>query len=152
MTDSVLYDKADWHSGGDFPDDLPPVAGGTHIGMFFAWAAIHDLAGELHREDFPEGLASLIDRRVTPAQACEELLDGKFHDEDLSPEGNAFAQAYYNAKGYYRDLGAVSTALELASVYHIPDSWVSYDLIAPYIDKQFKKWKRPGLLGRLFER
>lgn len=30
------YDRADWHSGGDFPKDLTDEAGGTHIGMFLA--------------------------------------------------------------------------------------------------------------------
>ena len=36
----MKYDDAGWHVGGDFPDDLPPEAGATHIGMFAAWCML----------------------------------------------------------------------------------------------------------------
>src|SRR5688572_23363485 len=40
------YDDADWHYGGDFPEDVPEQAGATHMGMFVAWAWSAGLAGE----------------------------------------------------------------------------------------------------------
>ncbi|WP_441328174.1 DUF7832 domain-containing protein [Mesorhizobium album] len=33
----MKYDDASWHSGGNFPRELPPEAGATHIAMFVAW-------------------------------------------------------------------------------------------------------------------
>ena len=44
----MSYDRADWHYGGDYPKDMPPENGGTHIGIFLAWAIIHHLEGDLH--------------------------------------------------------------------------------------------------------
>ena len=41
----MSYDKADWHSGGNYPADLPSDNGGTHIGMFLAWAILRGLEG-----------------------------------------------------------------------------------------------------------
>lgn len=44
----MKYDDASWHVGGEFPKELPPQAGATHIGMFAAWCMLAGLAGELH--------------------------------------------------------------------------------------------------------
>ena len=50
----MAIDNANWHYGGDgFPEDLPPEAGGTHIGMFLAWAIINHLESEMQRETSP---------------------------------------------------------------------------------------------------
>jgi hypothetical protein len=47
----MKYDDSSWHYGGDvFPEDLPPEAGGTHIGMFLAWAIMNYLESEMHSE------------------------------------------------------------------------------------------------------
>jgi hypothetical protein len=45
----MAYDRADAHYGGNFPSDLPPEAGATHIGMFLAWVILNGLEGEFHR-------------------------------------------------------------------------------------------------------
>ena len=45
----MAYDKTDWHYGGDYPENLPSKNGGTHIGMFLAWAINNNLEGEILR-------------------------------------------------------------------------------------------------------
>ena len=47
----AYYDLTDWHYGGDYPPDLPPENGGTHIGFFLAWAIHRGLQGEIHDEE-----------------------------------------------------------------------------------------------------
>ena len=49
----MTYDKADWHYGGDFPSDLKPEDGATHIGMFLAWIIENDLISEFHLKESP---------------------------------------------------------------------------------------------------
>jgi hypothetical protein len=44
----MKYDDATWHSGGDFPKDLPAEAGATHIGMFVSWG-VSDAVGNAQR-------------------------------------------------------------------------------------------------------
>jgi hypothetical protein len=136
----VKYDDWPWHAGGDFPADLPPEAGGTHIGMFVAWALLHGLAGDIHLIEFPEPLARLRERRVTPGQFFLDACDGKFTDEDLSELGNRFAQHYYehdDRPGAYFTDYAATVATEPSSIYHVPDSWETYDRLAPVIQQRF---------------
>ena len=71
-------DKIDWHSGGNFPDDLPPENGGTHIGMFLAWIINNDLIGEMHLEDSIEFINSVKNREKTGRDFLIEQCDGKF--------------------------------------------------------------------------
>lgn len=139
----MKYDDASWHSGGEFPADLPPAAGATHSGMFLAWALISGLGGEYHVIDSVDDLAQLRARKITPGQYFLVVCDGKFTDEDLSAEGNDFAQAYFdlekgNFLGDYREF----LVKGLASDYHVPDSWRSFDKLRPVLDRRLANWRR----------
>ena len=94
----MKYDDASRHFGGDFPADLPHGTAATYTGIFVTWAFLSGLAGSMHVEDFPGEIASLRERRVTPAQFFLSSCDGKFTDEDLTTEGNAFATTYFDFK------------------------------------------------------
>jgi hypothetical protein len=89
----MKYDDASWHSGGNFPKDLPAEAGAAHTGMFVVWALVSGLAGDVHVTEFPDEIAKLWARSITPEEFFLSTCDGKFTDEDLNDEGNAFAQA-----------------------------------------------------------
>lgn len=141
----MTYDRADWHSGGQFPPELPPECGGTHIGLFLAWAIMSGLEGELHREDSQEDLLLVRERRMTGRDFLFRACDGKFWDEDLSEEGNAFARWYYSAGGggygpYLVDYEA-TLARGLPSLYHVEGTWAAYDRLAPVIDRRYAEWK-----------
>ena len=139
----MAYDRADWHYGGDFPKDLPPEAGGTHIGIFLAWAILRGLEGEVHRDDSAESLQAVRDRRLTGRDFLMKECDEKFVDEDLSEEGNAFTEAYFQKEGpggYLADYEDVLGG-HLPSLYHVEDTWANFDRLAPVLDKRFAEWK-----------
>jgi hypothetical protein len=139
----VKYDDASWHYGGKFPKDLPDEAGGTHTGMFVAWALLAGLAGEIHTNGSPEAIEKLRSRRVTPGQFFFEACDGKFTDEDLSDEGNAFAQEYFDFdRGAYINDYAQLLAKDLPSQYHVRDTWTNFDKLHPVLNKRFHDWRR----------
>jgi len=139
----MKYDDASWHTGGMFPADLPPEAAATHIGMFLAWCMLHGLAGELHTGDLAEDLALLEVRALTPGQWLLRACDGKFTDEDVNDDGNAFTAAYFEADDLpYIDDYQTALSSELASIYNVPDTWESYDTLAPLIDARFTQWQR----------
>ena len=115
--------------------------------MFVAWSMLNDLAGTIHTADFPDDLLKLRNRELSPEDWFVRACDGKFTDEDLSEEGNAFARAYYaNDEGlrtgsacYLADYEAVFPGLY--SLYRVPDGWETYDKIAPVFSKRFMKWR-----------
>ena len=139
----MKYDDASWHYGGQFPKDLPDEAGATHTGMFVAWALLAGLAGELHSDEFPEDVEKLRSRSVTPGQFFLEACDGKFTDEDLNDDGNAFAQEYFDFDrgAYMKDYDRL-LANGLPSQYHVADTWTNFEKLRPVLDKRFADWRR----------
>jgi hypothetical protein len=141
----MAIDRADWHSDGDFPAELPPENGGTHIGLFLAWIIHNNLQGELHEESREE-LEAVRARRMTGREFLFHSCDGKFWEDDLNVEGNEFAAAYYtgeNGQGsgeYISDYEELLTS-GLPSMYHVEDTWANYDIIASVIDRRYANWR-----------
>lgn len=137
----MAYDRADWHYGGDFPADLPRERGGTHVGMFLAWAATAHLIGELHADESPDDLRKLRDREITGCQFLFAACDEKLTEEDLNEEGNAFAKDYYATDRYLDDYADV-LGDDLESLYHVEDSWENFDRLKPILDRRLAAWRR----------
>lgn len=142
----MTYDRADWHYGGNYPEGLPDENGGTHIGMFLAWAILNGQAGALLKEHSPQYLDALRARRITGREVLFEACDGKFWSDDLSEEGNAFAQVYYAVK--YLDDYSATLGDSHPTLYHIENSWENYDRIAPVITRRFELWKKSGSIEK----
>lgn len=139
----MTYDDASWHRSGDFPASLPPEAAATHAGIFLAWALEAGLGGDYHVVDSAEDLEHLLARKQTPGQYFLAVCDGRLTDDDLSAEGNAFAQAYYHQDGasFIRDYHEY-LAKGLPSEYHVADNWTSFDKLRPVLDRRLANWRR----------
>jgi len=138
----MKYDDASWHYGGDFPSDLPNAAGGTHIGMFVSWCLLNGLGGEIHAEEFPDILEKLRNRGLTPGAWFFQACDGEFTDEDLSEEGNDFAKNYFDFDvGQYLDDYQNSVGSDLPTLYHVSDTWQTFDVLSPIIQGRYQEWK-----------
>ena len=138
----MKYDDASWHSGGEFPSDLPPEAGATHSGMFLAWAWLNGMAGENALDEASYFISPLQDRAVTPGAHFLAQCDGKFVDDDLNDTGNAFAAAYFDFEtGDYAMDYESALAGNCETMYHVPDTWKSYDTIMPILDRRFAEWR-----------
>jgi len=144
------YDDADWHYGNDYPKHLPDVNAATHMGMFVAWAWSAGLAGE----EFADDAQDLAQRKRTPGEYLFNELDEKFTSDLLNEEGNRFASAYYLSEKNPTFLTDYENAVSKAvnSLYEVPDSWQTFDLIKPILDKRLEYWRNPpkkGMLGFL---
>jgi hypothetical protein len=137
----MKYDDASWHYGGEFPEDLPKDAAATHTGMFLAWALLKGLGGELFVDEEPELVQQLENRTITPGQFFLRNCDGKLIDEDFSEQGNAFAEAYFDLQSgdYLADYESL-VGDELPSLYHVPDSWETFDRLRPHLDERYSAW------------
>ena len=135
----MAIDRADWHYGGDFSADLPIENGATHIGMYLTWIIKNNLQGELLDEEMPEAVADLKKRKISGRDFLLDYCDEKFTEDELSDEGLAFTESYYS-DDYMTDYEA-TLARNLASIYHVENSWENYDKIAPVISRRFNNWK-----------
>ncbi len=139
----MKYDDATWHSGDEFPADLPTEAAATHAGIFLAWALIAGLGSEYHLVDSAEELEHLLARKQTPGQYFLTVSGGKLTDDDLSAEGNAFAKAYYQQDGasFIADYQEYLTK-GLPTEYHVADSWTNFDKLQPVLYRRLANWRR----------
>ncbi len=144
QTTAMNYDRIDWHTGGDFPKELPSENGATHIGMFLAWAIVRNLESADLRARSGAELDAVRARRMTGRTLLLARCDGRLADADLCDEGNAFARDYYQEVryGYLRDY-AQTLAVGIESVYHVANTWEAFDQLLPLLDRAFHRWKRP---------
>jgi hypothetical protein len=133
----MAYDKAAWHCRGDFPQDVPRENGATHIGMFLAWAILHDMVSDELRADAAEDVAAVRERRMTGRVFLFRHLDGVLGEGDLNDAGKAFAGHYY--KKYMGEFDRF-VRKEFPTAYHIGDTWENYDAVANVIDKRYSEW------------
>lgn len=135
------YDKAKWHFGGDFPEDLDPFQGYVHTGMFLGWLIDNDLVSEefkVHSED----IELLKKRKLTGSQIFERCCDGVLMLEDISEIGNRFALPYFDFDtGQYLSDYEKTLAENLPTMYHVADTWDSYLKLKQVLDKKFLEWK-----------
>lgn len=137
----MAYDKADWHYGGNFPDDLPIVNGGTHIGMYISWIFNNILYSEeiIEEYELSDEVDDLKNRNITGREFLFDCLDETFVDDFLSDEGVEFTEYYY--QGDFIEDYENTLARTLPSTYHVEDTWENYDKIAQVLDKRFHEWK-----------
>lgn len=145
----MKFDDASWHSEGDFPADLPPEAGATHIGIFLTWL----IRGQhLSDEVFAEAEDDIFAVQAGTMSGAEFLLtwfDGQLGDAVLSRTGADFAMAYYEGAGgevtFLSDYAeAFSSVPEIDTLYKVPDTQESYDLVASVISYRFEQWLHAG--------
>ena len=135
----------------NFPRIVDDEAGATHTGMFLAWCLLNDL-GE-PEEFLASEVAQLRERAITPGAFFLFFSDGKLVSSSLSEVGNAFTIAYYEGRRdslpFVADYAAALGAAE-DDVYRIPDTWATYDVVAPVISERYATWiarGKPGYLG-----
>lgn len=136
-----VYDKAKWHFGGNFPEDLDIFQGYVHTGMFVGWLIDNDLMSEEYMQDcvFTEQFKK---RELTGPQLFEKCGDGVLMLEDISHLGNQFALEYFNFDiGQYLNDYEITLGQNLPSLYYVKDSWENYNKIKQVIDKRFEEWK-----------
>lgn len=135
----MVTDKAKWHYGGDFPEDLPDENGATHIGMFLAWIINNNLQGEFFDEEMADGLSDVWNRKITGRDFLIDYCDEVLMGEEFTEDGLVFSDEYY--EGDYISDYEKALAANLPTVYHVQNTWENYDVIALIIDQKFKKWK-----------
>ena len=142
MSDPVVYDKAKYHYGGDYPDGLPEEQAFVHTGLYLGWI----IDRNLYSAAFAEGSGDLIARfkaREATGPEVYEWWDGCLIDDMLGDEGNAFSRHYFDFdRGRFLNDYEELLAAGLPSLYHVPDTWESYERLKTRIDERYDEWRR----------
>lgn len=150
----MKYDDAEYQFL-NFSTDQPNETGGTHIGMYLAWAILRDLGGD-HFDDVhaKAQIAELKARRTTGCEVLFDRCDGKLTDDDFNELGNAFTAAYYE-KYFTRDYERLfqndfgKTGHDIDDFCAVPDTQENFDRLAELLDQRFRQWQaaRSGKSG-----
>lgn len=142
MADTLVFDKAKWHYEGEYPADLAVDQAFVHTGLYLGWIIDVGLYSEEFAEDFVKEIKRFKARKLT-GPGVYRAADGVFTDDMLNEDGLEFTEAYFDFETgkYLKDYEKLLSAA-LPSMYHVPDSWESYDLLKPQIDKRYSAWRR----------
>jgi hypothetical protein len=135
------YDKAKWHSDGDFPSGISSVQPFVHTGLYLGWIIERELYSEEFADDNADEIPLFLSRAITGTRVYE-ICDGVFTPDMLSEEGYAFTDSYFDfeSDGYFKDYERL-LASDLLSIYYVQDTWVNYDKIKACIDRRYSDWK-----------
>jgi len=128
-------DKAKWHYGGDFPEELDIYQGYVPTGMFIGWLIEHDLIGEDFKKEFSLEINMAKNKKITPTKFYEDFMDGVFCNDIITPEAIDFVEQYFEEHypgDYDKTLGQ-----GLPSLYHVKDTLDNYNKIAEVITKRY---------------
>jgi hypothetical protein len=137
MEDIMVYDKAKYHYGGDYPEGLPQEQAFVHTGMFLGWLIDNDLCSEEFKNEAKDQIEAFKKREITGADVYAHW-DGCLLSDMLSDEGNNFAEAYYEGK-YLDDYDELLTP-DLPSIYQAENTWDNYEKIKNRIDMRYKEF------------
>ena len=133
------FDKARWHDGSVHDEGLPEEQSFVHTGLFVAWCALNGLWDPEHSDE--EVLRAMRERTASPI-ALYEWNNGCFFPFMLTKEGREFAHTYFDfVMGEYLKDYATTLALGLPSTYRVPNTWESYDRVAPVIETRYRAFK-----------
>lgn len=137
----TIYDKADWHSGGEWPDGLPESQSFVHGGFYLAWLVDRGLTSDHFRTTLPEPLADFRAGRITGAKLLE-AWDGALDSDMMSDEGREFSDWYYGEDGstflmdYFEEFGD-----EVESPYEVKDTRRNYERVKAFLDDRLEEWR-----------
>ncbi len=133
----MTYDDAGWHQDSVGEHGLDPDCAATHIGMFFAWLAYHDLVDTERTNTAP-----LLARSITPGKFLIDHCCGEINSADVTARGAAFCEAAY--RQYLRVYDAIPEIARCEVSYAAPDTWETYDAVAPVIQEAYEVFRHGG--------
>ena len=113
----------------------------NHIGLFLTWVIRRNLEGELHREEFPKALEEVRTGALPGVDFFLRECDGKFWDEDVSPELLPFVEEYYGGGQYWTDyVGWVLDELGDLPLEFVA-GWEDYLKLEPLLDRAYEAFR-----------
>lgn len=142
--EEIIFDKAKWHLGGDFPEKVNQFQAYVHTGMFICWIVFRDMLSEEYNDELNLEVKQLLNRSVSPSSFYHDYFDGVFSSEQIDPTIINFVKKYFDFENglYLKDYtNTLDKDDNLPSIFHIADNWENFDKLKPILDQRFNEWK-----------
>ena len=137
----MKYDHPDYHWSNEFPEGLDEDNAMTHMGFFFSWALQHGLISDFHLDDTDTAEQVQLVKNGS-ASAREYVIancDSQLTNEDLTDQGNDFANEYY-VRDFFDDYTKLF-ADQYESPYHVEENSANSERVRRMLDERFSQWK-----------
>lgn len=132
-----VYDKADWHLEGEWPEGLPEEQSFVHIGYYLGWLIDRSHTSAEFNKDFEKDIARFKKGELT-APKLLKITDGVLTSDMIDAEGNLFTK-YYFEDLYLEDYERLFPKVD--SLYEVKDNRENYAVVKERIDSRFTEWK-----------
>src|SRR5690606_8003805 len=78
-------------------------------------------------------------RKEISCTILSEIWNGYLAPEFLDQTGNEFSRFYYTS-GLYRQDYEETLAADVATIYHVDDTWQNYEKLRSRIDARYAEW------------
>lgn len=148
MTEDIVFDKAKWHYGGNFPSELKNYQAFVHTGFYLGWIIINKMTNEDFRKEYSEAITLINQRKLSPVQFYQDSLDGVFNSEILTKEGVEFTKNYFELEsGLYLKDYEIVFCKNAPTLYHVKDTWNNFNTICDLIARRYRKYLRKNSLN-----
>jgi len=137
----IVYDKAKFHFETIEKHGLPAIQSYVHTAFFLGWLIDKKLLDDEFEEDSDSDIEAFRERQIS-APRLFQRFDGCLDEEMLSPEGVAFANAYFDfERGEYLSDYRKHLTKDLPSEFHVSDTWENYEVASAFISERYSAWK-----------
>ncbi len=141
MADVFVFDKAAYHLETVQEHGLDARQAYVHGGLFFGWAVSRGLTQGWLEDNTAMAFAQFRDRQITGPELFAQW-DGALVDDLFTDPGLAFVCTYLPFKtGQYLDDYTRTLVGDLASEYHVQDTWENFDRLGAVLDARHAHWR-----------
>ena len=141
---TVKYDDAEYHTE-DLDEDASDAdmrLASVHIGVYLRWLMANNLVNVSDKAGIDqETLDTVLSWKSTGTSVLWDLLDGTLVNEDLTVEGRAFSDAYYDASQGPSWLRDWTVILGEGYLYAIEETPEVYARAATLLDIRYAEWR-----------
>lgn len=138
--DFIVFDKAKWHYGGDFPTFLPFSQAYIHTGFYLGWLIKRNLLCKDLQISLREKIKIFLNQNLSPITIFQEEFDGVLTSEEMTLLGYKFSICYYENGDYVDDYERTFETQIKNSLYEVQDNWENFNKICGIINAKFDQF------------
>jgi hypothetical protein len=131
MSETVVYDKAEWHRESATTDDEPYTFGA----LFLGWLLLRDLHSEELSSDDGGAIRRFRSRELTATEFYRDLCDGALVDDMIREDVRPFVAVMFDRE-YAMEYSALAGPSGI-----VLDDWDTLEKLSACLDRHLERWR-----------